>query len=209
MAVQNDANHAAEDPENHLLWHRLYRRLEAEPMRDAMLAASGRLDRRMYGPGMHLFIPREAIEAHSDPQTVWPPFDEAAADRRTVYAFIKRSLVVPMLDLLDLCDTARSAAKRNVTSVPTQALTLLNGDFVNRQARHFASRLEHEAGADRLAQIDRAFLLALCRPPTDVERRTLRTFLEQEGQEGESARHEALVQMCRALFNTSEFAYPD
>ena len=76
---------------------------------------------------------------------------------------MKRSLIVPMLEVLDFCDTARSTARRNVTSVPTQALTLLNGDFVNRQARHLADRLERDAGPDPAAQIDRAYLLSLCR----------------------------------------------
>ena len=207
MSVQNEPKHAAEDPENLFLWRRPYQRLEAEPIRDAMLAASGRLDRALYGPSMYPFVPREAIEAHSDPDTVWPPFDESASDRRTIYAFIKRSLVVPMLDLLDLCDPSRSAARRNVSSVPTQALTLLNGDFVNRQARHLAARLEREA-ADDPARLDRAFALTLCRPPTAAERRTALAFLN-EGDGSTQSRHEALVQFCRAMFNTNEFMYPD
>ena len=93
---------------------------------------------------------------------------------------MKRSLIVPMLEVLDFCDTARSTARRNVTSVPTQALTLLNGDFVNRQARHLADRLERDAGADPGAQIDRAYLLSLCRLPREVERAAMLAFLEQE-----------------------------
>ena len=120
----------------------------SEVIRDAMLAASGTLNRQMYGPSMYPSIPAAALAGSSDPDKIWPPFDEAAASRRTVYAFVKRSLIVPMLDVLDFCDTARSASRRNVTSVPTQALTLLNGDFVNRQARHLADRLEREAGLD-------------------------------------------------------------
>ena len=209
MSVQNEPRYAAEDPEDLLLWRRPYRRLEVEPIRDAMLSASGRLDRAMYGPSMYPFIPREAVEASSDPDTIWPAFDESAADRRTIYAFLKRSLVVPMLDLLDLCDTTRSTARRNVTSVPTQALTLLNGDFANRQARHLADRLEREADDD-LARIDRAFALTLCRPPTEAERRTGLEFLKREAPDGSaSARREALTQFCRAVFNTNEFVYPD
>jgi hypothetical protein len=209
MSCRVNSSYAAEDPEDLLLWRRPYRRLEAEPIRDAMLAASGRLDRRMFGPSMYPFVPREAAEAHSDPDTVWPAFDEPSTDRRTVYAFIKRSLVVPMLDVLDLCDTARSTARRNVTSVPTQALTLLNGDFVNRQSRHLASRLEREAGDDPAAQVDRAFLLTLCREPTDKERQTMLAFLARERRGEAPAHHEALAQLCRALFNTNEFVYPD
>ncbi len=198
MGVTNVPKYAEEDPDDLLLWRRPYHRLEAEPIRDAMLAASGRLDQTMYGPSMYPFIPAEAVEASSDPDPVWPPFVEATTNRRTIYAFIKRSLVVPMLDLLDLCDTARSAARRNVTSVPTQALTLLNGDFVNRQSRLLADRLKREAD-DEASRVDRAFLLTLCRPPTVEEREAALQFIKEE----------SWTQFCRALFNTNEFVYPD
>src|SRR5262249_23511203 len=138
----------ADDPENRLLWRMSYRRLEVEAIRDSMLAVSGRLNLAMYGPSMYPFVPKEAMEGHSDPDKIWPVFDEQEAARRTVYAFVKRSLVVPMLEVLDLCDTTRSAAKRQVTTVAPQALSLFNGDFVNRQARHLANRLHREAGDD-------------------------------------------------------------
>src|SRR5207249_5941791 len=122
----------------------------------------GRLNHQMYGPSMYPEIPKEALEGHSDPDKTWKVFDERDASRRTVYAFLKRSMVVPMLEILDLCDTTRSSAKRTVTTVAPQALTLFNGDFVNRQAGYFARRLEREAGYDPEKQIERAYLLALC-----------------------------------------------
>jgi hypothetical protein len=209
MSTRVDPTYAAEDPDDLLLWRMPYRRLEAEAVRDAMLAVTGRLDRRMYGSGMYPFIPREALEGHSDPNRIWEPFDEAASSRRTVYTVIKRSLVVPMLDLLDFCDTSRSAAKRNVTSVPTQALTLLNGDFVNRSSRHLADRLEREAGTAAADQVERAFFLAFCRAPTERERAEMLAFLDRETPGTVRARHEALVQLCRALLNANEFVYPD
>jgi hypothetical protein len=127
-----------------------------------------------------------------------------------------------MLEVLDLCDTTRSTARRNVTNVPTQALTLLNGGFVNRQAELFADRLEREAGPEPAAQVEQAYLLTVCRWPSQVERTTLLGFLERESRNrlaetaraegalaGDRARHEALVQLCRALFNMNEFVYPD
>jgi hypothetical protein len=139
-----------------------------------------------------------------------------------VYAFLKRSLVVPMLEVLDLCDTARTSAKRAVTTVAPQALTLLNGDFVNRQARHLADRLVREAGANPARQVDRAYRLALCRPPTAEVRSVMVRFLRQEAEQlvNESARGDnpldpgearlrALRQMCRVIFNLNEFVYPD
>jgi hypothetical protein len=181
-----------------------------------MLVASGELRRTMHGPSVHLAIPKEALEGNSDPHTIWPEFREDEAARRTVYAFVKRSLVVPMLEVLDLCDTTRSAERRNITSVPTQALTLLNGDECNRQARHLADRLTREAGADRARQIDRAFELALCRRPSADESRDLLAFLDREARRKPTAtdrspagERRTLELVCRALFNLSEFVYPD
>ena len=88
------------------------------------------------------------------------------AARRTVYATVKRSMVVPLLEVLDFCDTARTTAKRNVTSVAPQALTLFNGEFVNRQSIHLAKRLEKEAGKDPDKQIEvlKNHVLSLGRP---------------------------------------------
>jgi len=220
--AQGDPRGRALDPENRLFARRPIRRLEVEVIRDAILAASGALNRQMYGQSMYPAIPKAALAGHSDPNTIWKPSDPGAASRRTIYAFVKRSLIVPILDVLDFCDTARSTARRSITSVPTQALTLLNGEFVNSQARQLANRLEQDAGPDPAAGIDRAFLLTLCRMPRDEERSTMLTFLKQEtgaqladaAQAGSSlepsrARHEALVQLCRAIFNMNEFVYPD
>jgi hypothetical protein len=193
------------DPEDRLLWRMPYHRLEVEAIRDGMLAASGQLNARIYGPSMYPFVPREALAGHSDPDKIWKPFDERPASRRTVYAFIKRSLVVPMLEVLDLCETTRSGDRRLVTTVAPQALTLFNGDFVNRQARHLADRLVREAGRDPARQIERAYLLTLCRPPTERERAELLQFLRREADAGPGA----LVQMCRVILNLNEFVYPD
>ena len=103
-----------------------------------------------------------------------------------------------------------------------QALSLLNGDFVNRQSRHFAERLEAEAGLDASRQIEHAYLLALCRPVTAREKTEMRAFLEREAKQRlveysgtqsatdqAKANREALQQMCRVIFNLNEFAYAD
>jgi hypothetical protein len=213
---------AEADPEDRLLWRVPYRRLEVEAIRDAMLAASGQLNPRMYGQSMYPEVPKEAIDAHPDAATVWPPLDELDSSRRTVYTFIKRSMVVPMIEVLDFCDTTRSSARRNVTSVAPQALTLLNGAFVNRQARHFATRLEKEAPACPTAQVEQAYLLALCRPPSPSERSAMQRFLDREAEsqmleaamslnpiDAKMARHRALEQMARVIFNLNEFVYTD
>jgi hypothetical protein len=222
MSKRSRPEYAARDPENALLWRVHYRRLEVEAIRDAVLAVSGRLNPRMYGPSMYPEVPREALAGHSDPDKIWKPLDEKDASRRTIYAFIKRSLVVPMLEVLDLCDTVRTSAKRVVTTVAPQALTLMNGAFVNRQAGHFANRLVREAGPDPAKQVERAYRLALCRPPTAAEQAAMLQFLKEEAEQllkesvrsgkalrPEAARRKALEQMCRVIFNLNEFVYTD
>jgi hypothetical protein len=222
MSKEWNAVYGKADPENRLWWRFPYRRLEVEAIRDSMLAVSGRLNPKMYGPAMFPFIPQEALAGNSDPDKIWPAYDEAEASRRTVYAFIKRSLVVPMIEVLDLCDTTKSSAKRAVTSVAPQALTLFNGRFVNEQAAHFARRLEHEAGDNPGPQIERAYQLAFCRPPTAAEKKTMLEFLATEAArlidespksptplDVQTATQKALDQLCRVIFNLNEFVYPD
>ena len=199
MSKQWNAVHAAKDPDNKLLWRFPNKRLEVEAIRDSVLAVSGRLNPAMYGPSMYPEVPKEALAGNSDPAAIWKPFDEKEASRRSVYAFMKRSFVVPFFEVLDLCDTTRPADKRLTTTVAPQALTLFNGGFINRQAKHFADRLRREAGDDADRQIEHAYRLALCRPPTERERGLMRAFLKRE----------PLEQMCRVIFNLNEFVYAD
>jgi hypothetical protein len=214
--------YGTEDPENRWLWRVSPQRLEVEAVWDSALVVSGRLNPQMYGPSMYPFVPDAALQGHSDPGKIWKPFDEKDASRRAVYSFIKRSMLVPLLEVLDFCDTSRSAASRQVTSVAPQALSLFNGDFVNRQSLQFASRLETEAGTDVERQIERAYLLALCRPVSASEKTQMLTFLKREGEQRlkeafgqsspadyERARRGALEQMCRVILNLNEFAYTD
>ena len=193
-------------------------RLEVEAIRDSMLAVSGRLNRRMYGPSMFPNISRAALEGHSDPDTVWKPSaEEEDRSRRTIYVFLKRSLVVPMLEVLDLCDTTKTASRRITTSVAPQALILFNSEFVNRQARYLAARLENEVGTDPEKQIERAYTLALARPPSQAEKENLLAFLRRETDQQirqqnivpANARRGALREMCRVILNLNEFVYPD
>jgi mono/diheme cytochrome c family protein len=176
-----------------------YRRLEVEAIRDSMLAVSGQLNPKRFGPAMKPGIPKAALEANTDKEKVWQASDEREASRRSIYAFIKRGLVVPMLETLDLADTVSSCPQRQITTVAPQALTLFNGDFVNQQAKHFANRLKREAGDDPAKQITLAWRLALCREPTTDELATMQSFL----------RNESLEQACRVILNLNEFVYPE
>jgi hypothetical protein len=207
MAKTWNADYAETDGDNELLWRFPRRRLEVEAIRDCVLAASGELNREMHGPGVYLYVPKEALEGHSDPDKIWQPFDEGAGSRRSVYAYVKRSLVVPMLEVLDLCDTTRSAERRNVTNVAPQALTLFNGQFVGLQAERLAERLRREAGDDLNSQIELAYRLVLCRRPTSDEIAALREFVETEA--ARSSEPAASRQMCRVILNLNEVVYPD
>ena len=218
MSRKWNPRYGEEDPENRLLWRMPRVRLEVEAIRDSMLSVSGRLNRRMYGPSMYPRISRAALEGHSDPDTVWKPSaEEEDRSRRTIYVFLKRSLVVPMLEVLDLCDTTKTASRRMTTSVAPQALALFNGEFVNRQARYLAARLENEVGTDPERQIERAYTLALARPPSQAEKGNLLAFLRQETENqtrqkdivSANGRRGALREMCRVILNLNEFVYPD
>ena len=220
MSRTSRPDYTAADPTNRLLWRQATHRLEVEVIRDSMLAVSGRMDRRMYGPQMHPFISADALRNHHEPQSpIWPAFDEQAASRRTIYAFIKRTLLVPVLEVLDLCDTTNSSPKRMVTTVPTQALVLYNGNFVNRQARHLAGRLQSEAGEHLASQIEYAWRLAFSRAPTTAEETSLEKFYSDElelltldsGQDTPDhlLQRQSLEQLCRVILNLNEFVYPD
>ncbi|MES2596005.1 MAG: PSD1 and planctomycete cytochrome C domain-containing protein [Verrucomicrobiota bacterium] len=176
-----------------------YRRLEVEAIRDSMLFVSGQLNLKRFGPAMRPAIPKAALEANTDKEKIWQVSDGREASRRSIYTFIKRGLVVPMLETLDLADTVSSCPQRQVTTVAPQALSLFNGDFVNEQARHFASRLRREAGDAPAQQITLAWRLALCREPTAGEMAKMQAFLQEE----------SLEQLCRVVLNLNEFVYPE
>ena len=176
-----------------------YRRLEVEAIRDSMLSVSGRLNPKRFGPAMKPPIPAAAIQANTDKEKVWQASSEEEASRRSIYAFIKRGLVVPMFETLDFADTVCSCPQRQTTTVAPQALSMFNGDFANGQARHFADRVKREAGDDPRKQIELAWRLALCRGPTDRELETMSVFLENE----------SLEHLCRVIFNLNEFVYSE
>jgi hypothetical protein len=199
MSTAWNPEYGPKDPDDRLLWRMPYKRLEVEAIRDSMLAISGHLNTKMFGPSVYPEIPPAALEGSSDPDKIWKASSEEDASRRTIYVFLKRSMIVPMLDVLDLCDTSHTTARRLNTSVATQALTLFNGDFVNAQARYLAERLRQEAGDDARKQIDLAWRLALARPPKPSETSAMLDFLKRE----------SLEQMCRVIFNLNEFVYAD
>ncbi len=188
----------AGDSDNRLLWRQQRRKLEAEAIRDAVLAVSGKLDLRMGGPGYQDFVVRHPEHSPHYEYHLADPNDPATW-RRSVYRFLVRSQTQPFMTSLDCADPSMRVERRNESVSAIQALTLLNNGFMVAQAAHFADRVQREAGNEPLAQVDYAMRLALGRSPSADERAALAEFLRAEG----------LANVCRVLINLNEFAFVD
>jgi hypothetical protein len=209
MSSRGDRTALAADPANDLLWRFDMRRLTAEEIRDSILAVTGTLNPRMYGPGVYPAIPREVLASQSMPGKGWGKSSPAEQSRRSVYVHVKRSLLTPLLESFDLAETDRSAPVRFSTTQPTQALHLLNSAFLNRQAALLAGRLRREAGDDAAKQVRRALFLATARPPTDAEvKRGMGLIAAFQEKDGASAKM-ALEYFCLLVLNLNEFVYLD
>jgi hypothetical protein len=190
------------------------RRLEAEPLRDSVLAVSGKLNREMFGPGIYPRIDPDIINTGSRPR--WPlnAKDDHSTWRRSVYIFVKRSVLLPLIEVFDCPATVVSGPSRAVSTVSPQALALMNNEFVLQQSGFFAERVAKEAGADRRAQVVRAFKIALNRPPSAKEIEWSLAFLKSQAdgyakRNNENPEASALRDFCHAIINLNEFVYVD
>jgi len=193
QSARGDRTAEARDAMNRWLWRYPPRRLEAEALRDAVLATSGMLDLRMLGPGYDVF------ERNTNYVKVYTPKTQfgAAEWRRMVYQARPRMVPEPTFGAFDCPDASRVAPRRNVSTTALQALNLLNSPFMFEQSKFFAERLRRECGSDARAQVQRAFLLAFSRQPDEEE---LNAALDVVARHG-------LDFVCRALFNANEFLY--
>src|SRR5262249_39865536 len=169
MSAKANAEALRADPGNDLFWRFNMRRLTAEEVRDSILAVSGRLNPKAGGPSIYPPIPRAVLAGQARPGEGWRNSPPEEASRRSVSAHVKRSLLLPILSQHDQADTDSSCPVRYTTTVPTQALGMLNGDFTNEQATAFAERLRLEAPGDLAAQVRRAIRLTTGRTPADDE----------------------------------------
>jgi hypothetical protein len=189
------------DPENRLLWHFNRRRLEAEAIRDGILAVSGRLNPERGGPSIFPPLPDDLADVARYGRggaLMWEPNEtEEDGRRRSVYIFQRRSLPLPMMAAFDAPGFSESCPTRSNTTTPLQALSLMNGSLVQEEAEALARRIESEAGPDRRAQIGRAFERVLGRVADPEEIEKLSRF---QG---------PLDGICRVLFNSNEFLYVD
>ena len=192
MSSKGQAQALAVDPANDLFWRFDMRRLTAEEIRDSILAVNGNLNLKMFGPSVYPDMPQEVLAAQSDPGKGWEISPEVEKNRRSVYVHVKRSLLHPVLEAFDLAEADRPTAVRFATTQPTQALIMLNSDFLGRQAKIFAGRLRRQAGADVGRQVRLAWYLATGRPPEDLE----------------TARCEGLIVGLRSMDGLSEAAAP-
>ncbi len=178
------------DPENLLLWRRSSRRMEAEVIRDSLLAVSGTLDRTMFGKG--------SLDQNST--------------RRSMYFTIKRSQLIPMLQLFNAPDTMQGIALREESTVAPQALVLLNSTIIRELATKFAAQARPTAETTIEQAIDRAYQIALSRPATESERDTMLGFIQrQKDSRGADANAESLAvrDFCHLILCMNEFVYID
>ncbi len=190
QSADDDRAKAAVDPANKLFWRYQPRRLEAESIRDSILAVSGLLDEQMFGPGT---------------------LDENQK-RRSIYFGIKRSKLITMMVLFDAPDSLQGIGVRPNTTIAPQALMLLNNSLVRESARKFAARLNAEPSADSSAAIRRGYLIAVGRPPSDEELGDAAQFLQQQTAAYQAdgkpeAAALALADFCQVLMGLNEFVY--
>ncbi len=189
------------DPDNRLLWRFNRQRLEAEALRDSILSVSGRLNLERGGPSVFPALPADLADFARYGRMgglMWEPAEnDEDTRRRSIYIFQRRSLPLPMLSSFDAIPFSESCDRRNVTTTPLQALSMLNGDLTNEEAAFLAKRIEKDAGAGRPAQIRRLFEIALGRLPDDGEMTAFGKFAGD------------LASLCKVILNSNEFSYVD
>ena len=211
------------DPDNRLLWKMPLNRLDSDAIRDSILAVSGGLNPKQGGPGVFPEVDPEVLKGAAYQR--WPQTaDGPEMWRRSVYVTEMRTIAAPLLDLFDPPENISSCPRRNVTTVAPQALQLLNNKFVIGQSVLFAGRVRDEAGKNPAAEIDRAFRLALGRPPEPGESHAAEAFLQRQEQYHQKRSRvlldqgtdpdqipapdkSALIDFCHSLLNVNEFVY--
>ena len=197
MASTDIPANLAIDPENRLFWRAPRERLEAEVIRDEIMAVTGALDRTIGGPSIFPYIDPDLFEESSRRTWRGKPDDDPSTWRRSIYVFLKRSIRYPMFETFDQPNLINPIDRRNRTTIAPQALILMNNGMVLTQSKIFAERLKKDAGEDVARQVERAFQLALSRPPDAFERKESIAFVQKAG----------LADFCHAMLNLNEFVY--
>ncbi len=201
------------DPENDLMWRFDPRRLDGEELRDSVLTVCGNLNLKAGGPSIYPEIPREVLAGQSRPGYGWPVSEKDEQNRRSIYVHIKRSLTVPILAAYDGPDLDTSCPVRFATTQPTQALTMLNSQWMNEQAGLWADQLQKASGdgeASRAKCVRLALVNALQREPTQTEiTRGTNLIARLRKQNGALSERDGLRMFCLVALNLNEFVYLD
>jgi cytochrome c553 len=200
------------DPENKYLWRFPMHRVEAEIVRDLILSASGQLNLEGGGPP---FFPALPAAVHDEVKRVgrWELTEEEPSTwRRSVYSYWKRARKHPMFEVFDQPDTMVSCEQRTTTTVPTQALTLLNNEFSLLQSQYFAKRVQEKAGDSAESLVETAYRIALSRDPDPVEMADNLAFLAERRNHHASKPADdpalaSLTDLCNVILNLNEFLY--
>ena len=192
------------DPDNRLLWRFNRRRLDAEAIRDSVLAVSGRLNPERFGLPIFPPLPGDVAEAVKYSESKWDTQYGPEGRKRSLYIYQQRTLTMPFMQTFDSLVCEESRPLRRVSITPLQALAMYNGDLVNGEAMHFAQRVCSQAGVSRSKQVELAFRLAFGRRPTVAESERMLRLIRDT-----SALGDGLTSVCRALYNANEFLYVD
>jgi mono/diheme cytochrome c family protein len=199
MASRDIPGNVTIDPENRFFWRMPRLRLEAETVRDAMLAVAGTLNRAVGGPAIFPYIDPDLFEKSSRRDWKGLPDTDPQTWRRSLYVFSKRSIRYPMFEAFDQPNLVNSTDRRNRTTIAPQALILMNNPMVLFQAGKFGERVRTQAGSDPTRQVELAVSLALGRAPDATERARGLAMLRQSAA--------GLTEFCHLLFNLNEFIY--
>ncbi len=199
----------AKDPENALLWRYPMRRLTAEELRDSILWASGLLKLNVHGEPVYPPLPEAVLATQSVPGRGWPRQGVEETARRSVYVHVKRTLSVPLLSDHDQAATDTPCAVRFASTVPTQALGMLNSEFMADQSRRFAERIRREAGDSADAQVKHGLKLVLQREPSQGEVAICRRTIDTLKTEHHLSDEIALQRFALLALNLNEFVYLD
>jgi hypothetical protein len=199
------------DADNDLFWRQNLRRLDSEAIRDEILAVSGKLNSEMGGRGIFPKLSQDVLATQSKPGFGWGQSSPDEECRRSIYIFLKRTLMVPFLETFDYANTAESVGTRPITTVAPQALLLLNSQFTFEQATALAQRVRVETGGDSSKQVERLFRLALGRVPTAKEASICDRMLAGQAKTGnhETVAADPLRSLCLVVLNLNEFIYVD
>ena len=223
---QVDSQKLKVDPENRLLARMRPKRIEAEILRDFMLAVSGQLNRKAFGPGFKPFIQPEAIVARNLKEGGYPRNVKESQEtlRRSVYMFHKRVVPYPLFQAFDRPDLLQSCGQRLDTTVAPQALAIMNDQFVRRRSEDFAKLLWKETKGDLDQLVTRCFQVCFSRLPTESESSSCKSFIVKQiqsrggqlGKDGQSKKAvdeestaAAVADFCQSIFGLNEFIYVD